>query len=767
MNGRISRIGRALARLVLTIATMVSTMTAQGEYKWMDDVKISNGETVTLKDNNGNSFPYNSTANRSTTNADVATVVNANGNVAVKCWTGSGKAEVTFTYNSDTYHFDVLVMGDIQVSEEVRLSHGQTMVLKDNNGNPIPWKNYGQTRTTDNSGVATITSVDGNVAVNNPTHDGVANVTISSGDNNYHFVVRVMTVEVQKTILSASESDPNNLSNATIRVTTHVLPGYHAKVNNVLYISSRCMSHGLTKQVVSSAMTAVAQKANVDYVFVSMDLPGDCSGHLEIGQTFSTSQVPDLDNEECGNLQEFLDNLDAKLDDNHENYDYVILSFDCGLLCLEEDYGHLASWNSTQYERVANKLRWYYENNRVIWLRPPMPKDADTLATLAFYEGQDEFYRPSDQYMPIDPCYTPEMQCESIEKWRAFLAVVDPATCLDTDYGYEKECTIRVWYHIDQWGNWYYDDTLGETLTDWFFFGNPNELQVAYDNPSAVADYLSFAIDSSVHDLEIEDTILNLNNSLSIVQGAGGAKVRFYTWAGEDDPRNLVTPGQVIADLPNDDQHWKAEPASSYTVNGYKVKATLPSVMGERWNKFEIEVVDNGTFLAECLKHNPPLATLDPETGKYIVNPNDGPAKATLYAYKDGVKIPAVAESDAPMNRRWAQDSKVVALWITDHADAGANHVHLQFEPVFNAPPMSFMGWANSISDQIWLFSTDTPAGLDVVTVADSVHAKKGTIRNISNAIDEGKKRIWITVPVPAENKVKKIVIPKRFSSSR
>lgn len=684
MGGKISRVGRVLGGLVLTVATMFSTMTAQGADYW--------------------------------------------------------------------------------ITEEVRLSHGQTAVLKDRSGNSIRW-NSGQIRATDNPSVATIIAVGNNIAVNNPTYDGVANVTIGSGRDTYHFVVRVMTVEVQKTILEASASDPNNMSNATIRITTHVLPGYHPVTNNILYISSRCKSHGLTKEVVSSAMTAVAQKANVDYVFLSMDLPGDCSGHLTLGQTFSDNQVPDLDNEQCGNLQEFLDNLDARLDANHENYDYIILSFDCGLLCLEENYAHLASWNSTQYTRVANKLRWYYENKRVIWLRPPMPTDSDTLATMAFYEGQEEFYRPTDQYMPIDPCYTPEMLCESIEKWRAFLSVLDPVTFLDTDHGYDKECTIRVWYHIDQWGGWYYDDTLGETLTKWFRFGNPNELQVAYDNPSKVAEYLNFAITSSQHDLEIEDNILNLNNSLSIVEGVSGAKVRFYTWAGSNDPRNLVTSEQVIADLPNDDQHWKVEPTSSYTVDGYKVTAKLPNITGERWNKFEIEVVDNGTFLEECLKHDPPLATLDPETGRYIVNPNDGPAKATLYAIEDGVKIPAVAEDDAPLNRRWPQESKVVSLWITDHADAGATHVHLQFEPVFNAPPMSFTSWANSISDQIWLFSADTPAGIDMVTVKDGVHARKAIIRKIPNAIDETKKRVWITVEVPAENRVNRIVIPRRFTS--
>ena len=82
-------------------------------------------------------------------------------------------------------------------------------------------------------------------------------------------------------------------------------------------------------------------------------------------------------------------------------------------------------------------------------------------------------------------------------------------------------------------------------------------------------------------------------------------------------------------------------------------------------------------------------------------------------------------------------------LWITDHADAGADRVHLQFEPNFQGElPVSLAYWARQMGKENRIFTEWTsPDG----TTTNAVEA---ALRAGYEACADG--RIWITTPVPA-----------------
>lgn len=678
-------------------------------------------------------------------NSGVATVSSVSGTTANVYPTitaqSVGEATVTVKNGYSTYIYHVVVSDaadhpiDILVTNDVCLVHGQILTLTDNGGERIPWN--GTQCQSSNEDIAKIVQAGDYVAVKNIVHDGTAQVVASVPGTNYHFKVRALTIGVEKTVMSASETDPNNKSNATIRITSHILYGVNSvKTDRILYLGSSCLSHGLEVKTVVDSLNALKAKGDVDwYLYGSQGSEAaspSASGTLTYkGVDIASSAISSAFGlHRHFNLQAYLKQLDEKLDFGHETYAYVVLSFDNTRLAV-----YSTNDDPDRNRRVAEKLSWYYANNRVIWIVDPQSGNAN----LPF---SDEHYRPNSAYTFSDDALSVEQ-----EAWEALTAILDPATYLGKPSG--SRFTEQT------------QDALGRV----FWAATRNAQQISYENADALTAYLNEHVHETRHDVNISDRILNLNGSLSVVPAADGQKVHFYSWAGAEPPESLLSPGQTIADLPNDDQHWKIEPASSYTVDGYQVSASISNIVTEAWKKFEINIVDNGTFLAECLRHDPPLATLDSETGKYVANPNDGPATATVTATEsDGTTREATATAETSVEWKIEPKSRPVALWITDHADAGGGAVHLQFEPSFDVPPPSLAAWAmNAVEhNRIWVFNAEREDGLTQVDTNDTKHAVLTGLRKIAKPVDENAGRIWITVPVSpnaSTNRLAKIVI--------
>lgn len=362
--------------------------------------------------------------------------------------------------------------------------------------------------------------------------------------------------------------------------------------------------------------------------------------------------------------------------------------------------------------------------------------------TVKQYSDNESFYRPSNQNCVIAPTWS-ETNTMPDTAWETFVAMLDPETFLTHPSGQryverDQRYPVATWAkdEEDPTGPTYYLDARA---------ANRNELQVAYDDADKVAEYLDKYIQKASYSAEIKDNIVNLNGSLS-VQGN-----RFYVWKGSTAPETQTNDTyKVIADLPDDSTHWVLQASS--TSGNHTVVTNLSDLTGEQWFKYEIDIVDNGTFLDEALKHDPPYATKDPATGRYRINPNDGNAKLTLFATLNGKTTPIVEEDGTLMNR-WVNDPVAnLTLWITDHADAGAGKVHLQFEPTFwEKLPVPLSDWAQEANDlsRFAMAWGKTPA--EVETCIGTNGLVMASLRANNASLPQSDKRVWLTVKIPPD----------------
>ncbi|MBQ0033138.1 MAG: hypothetical protein KBT68_10110, partial [bacterium] len=535
----------------------------------------------------------------------------------VTCCVASNKyAKYTFKVKVQAPKVDV-DMGS------VRFSHDETVMLTNTAGEAILWSGMTDALSSDER-IAKVVNIDGKVSLTNEVRDGSAEIVIETAKTNYIYSARCMTVRIEKTVKTASETDPNNKSNATICVTSHVLMGVtDVPTNDIIFVGSNCRNHNLVQSTVSEAINTLATKGNVDwFIYDHGSSEVSQTGYLKAGAVpmgRTVTGLPALGSSTHYNLAGYLTILNERLDPPKtrewlRKYDYVVLEFDGNRLAH-----NLASTESLRQlaHDVAEKLAWYYENNRVIWI---VDNVSSSTKDPSYIAGQ--YYRPTTLIISSS---TFDMDDET---WDLFVALVDPAAYLAGKTRVDK-----------------FTDDAGDHWT-----ATRNGLQAFYDDVESVKKILDQHVKAATYESELVDTVQSLNSSLKIVtSGSDNKHVHFYTWAGNNPP--VAPPGGTIADLPNDDAHWKREPESAYTVDGYCVSANITNIVMETWNKFEIEIVDNGTFLRTCLQHDidhpeePKMAEWDEGLGRWRVDPNDGAAEVTLYVVegKERVKAGAAA----------------------------------------------------------------------------------------------------------------------------
>lgn len=129
-----------------------------------------------------------------------------------------------------------------------------------------------------------------------------------------------------------------------------------------------------------------------------------------------------------------------------------------------------------------------------------------------------------------------------------------------------------------------------------------------------------------------------------------------------------------------------------------------------------------------------------------------------VIAYADGTEItPTVIGDNVTLipgiDGKELRESGPLSLWITDHADAGSEKVHLAFQPIFNKP-VDMSAWITYARENglIHYVAADTEAELANAPLKDDF-----TFRGGDGMKDVAKGWCWITVP--ATNRLYKIVI--------
>ena len=742
----------------------------------VDPLRIASGETVNgVAGNSGNTWQVGETSDPNS----VITVTPTSGssrNVNITAANKTGEAACWMTNRTTTagyYAYKVYVgpkVEDIVISNAVVLANGGSQVLTNNLGQAIAWSDRTDS-TSDDPDIAQVVNIDGLAAMSSTTNVGRTTVTVMTSGTNYHFTVYTVVAEIEKTIKPAIDTNPNDKSNVTVRVTTHTNCGFPSiKTNNILYVGSGCITHGLSRDKLATALNTLATKGKVDWFIFGhhkvepTNYEPQCSGTLNYGETVNASVLKlatgtddSAENIWCNNLKSYLLKLKEVLHEEHDNYDYIVLSFDANLLAIY--YDEYEGWGNKYdqddpdiNEEVAEKLLWYYENDRVIWLHAPLNGTVDTNPPQELpYEEDLNYYRPNSaidavEWFERDWGADWAITAEPGRGWDAFVALLDPETYLEKPSGQRYTDTM----------SYSFTDKNGKSNTVTVYAANGINQQADYDDADKVAKVIEEYIpESFTYDMNIADTIVNLNESLSVKGN------RFYVWNGETAPETQTdATHKVIADLPINATHWAL--LASSASGGYAVSTNLADVTGEQWYMYEIDVVDNGTFLDECLQQVPPRAILDEATGKYLVNPNDGLAHLTLFATINGERKAILAE-DAALMTLWEREGKaqLVSLWITDHADAGTNKVHLQFEPTFDKPVSSLPDWASTMNAAGRLKVAWGKDETELQTNIDNGTYTPATLR--AGTFPASDRRVWITADVPANPKdlrYCKIVIP-------
>lgn len=357
-------------------------------------MRLSSGEAATHWQNNYISVDLSS----STIPRNGGTIT-----ATIKGLKETGNAQTFSIYRAGrtTKYLDITVTKVEKGTEEINcgdvfISHGQTLILTNDQNEAILWgKVKEDSSSSSNKDIATLVSSNDTVntyaAVTNPVRDGTAKLVVAIEGTNYNFTVHAMTVEIEKTVKAAYETDKNNRSNATIRVTTHVLYGVHEiPTNTILFIGSTCASHGLggsnkdtttARNNTLGQINTIATKGRVKWYLYGNQSGQQAtttakhSGTLDMEKELTSTDVP-VTNYGTGrhrNLLAYLTCLDNELKDDHSGVDYIVLSFDGGrrreLLRGDElrvDPDQAASGHADGGERILAVRRLRAQDKRVL-----------------------------------------------------------------------------------------------------------------------------------------------------------------------------------------------------------------------------------------------------------------------------------------------------------------------------------------------------------------------------------------------------------------
>lgn len=479
---------------------------------------------------------------------------------------------------------------------------------------------------------------DKNVVAITSVANGQAEVVARSPEDvEYTFNVYVSTVEMEKSIKAASETNPNDKSNATIRVVTHVDCGKTDRTPRVLFIGSLCGKHSLKQETVEGAMKAIVKKATVDWFFFdngksdynNVTCKNGYHGTFEQSDDGSTvKNLPSVgntsDTKHC-NLKAYLSTITNCLDiasDGWQQYDFVVLEFDSDRLL--EYYDH----DEALEKRAARCLKKFYEKHLVLWLLDNEPSDNP--------------WGKGDESTPwwTPTTYTKNGAAAVGGKWNGYVALFDPETYFDKANG-ERYVSFET-----------------KSGTTYYKANRINE-QVMYNNSEDVIDAINKYMKFPSFAAEAADKVVTAGGTMSIPTETGS--VTLWNWTGKDDP--------VADDYMADDTGWEKETDTKKQpkVDGDQVTCVVSNLNGSTWQKLEIKVRTTPEFMAAAIadaKGDQKFCKSNGD-GTFDVNPNNGDATMELSRSLDGKKQGTLATGAAAAANAWIVELPEFAFTVS------------------------------------------------------------------------------------------------------
>lgn len=181
----------------------------------------------------------------------------------------------------------------------------------------------------------------------------------------------------------------------------------------VLFLGTLCGYHGLTKETIYGSLEAVAQNADVDYYFLGRTASEstDCHDKLNRGNRLTSSQKGTIENKMMGSknhhaLGKFLTKINDLVNTTTMNYDYIVLETDGTLIAhnygVNDDDDFNPYISASVEKAAANKLKQYYQKNKVIWIHQNIWDECPASAKTEFHNKLKTYkhYYTNGRYFP-------------------------------------------------------------------------------------------------------------------------------------------------------------------------------------------------------------------------------------------------------------------------------------------------------------------------------------------------------------------------------
>jgi len=633
---------------------------------------------------------------------------------------------------------------------DIYLSLGKTVVLSNEVGTAgIPWADVQEAScTSDDTDIAKIVSTDvsGTVyaAVMNPKRDGEANVKlVTTGGDEYVYRVQAITVSIEKTVRGAA--DPDDHSNATVRIVTHVLNNRKPTPPNVLFVGTRCSSHELSDMTISNTLNGIASVANLDWYLLGdiskdkgtgvVDTKGyvDCGSVAKGGTAKVTAKVESSHHRALLSFYNLLEN-EIMVDAGKSNkYDYVVIEIDGSRLALDNK----TEFTAARVRKVAEFMKRFYDNDRVIWV----VDNGEDFAN--YFDRNNKTYidiYPYGDYKELNDYYADNGTSSAEHKyrvanlflrhdsgpknfhvvlvddsagqmcWRALLGLMDPSLCLQAldggnDYSDIKSDTEVMLSNTS---------TAKTKVTLKAGLCNPHQLY--YNDAATIGTQIKAMIRPVEYTAELADRIIEVQDSLNVVG------TRLYGLKPGERPTT-----EILAD----DGKWDEIRPSTIVLDGHAVSNTVANITTECWQKVEIDIRIASDFVKKALEKKQRIwedegrvwngISWNEAEGRYEVNPNEGEAMVTLWSGEGASRVKCTATAAATADL-WNLPPQTKQFDLASD-DAVKTYDGIQtniFIEVKDPPADAKISYRN-VGDTEW--TTFTP-GAPYVNVSDSTNVE-------------------------------------------
>ncbi len=459
-------------------------------------------------------------------------------------------------------------------------------------------------------------------------------------------------LDVSKTITW----DPSNPEKAKITIISNVPK---VKDTQVLFLGTRCTAHGMQTDTLVKSINAIAQNADVHYELLWSDSKssGDISGDLTRGNTYSGT-VSTENGGQHASLIKFCNAIKTQLNRKDRTYDYIVMEFDSSRLAQDVSLNDNVELLTT----VANLLKDYYADDRVLWITDGFNQDTSGLTQNTPYADKKDRYGVLP-YTPTNIYFTnkdTQRNYLTAAKFCALCALMAPDYYLEhqpTKNGYSYTASATYYgngssiftlpsdYSLTPGHKDVLDPLYGEA-PDYLVYGSDSR-QMYYNNSEEVAQFLYMAIkgvtmkvSDDIH-VSVGDTIQIADITVSATEATNPTSSD-WKLRPKFDVKNATTKTDAdgikyVVDDAGEIRVNKGNTGANLSENN-KIKMNIEDLKNKlTYVRVEINLEDEDGFkTCITMKRDAKGNAIKDANGEYLYEMNPNKGEVVVEAYKNG-----------------------------------------------------------------------------------------------------------------------------------